>query len=332
MNKISKIIILLTFGLLLTSCHKTDPVVPIPLRDYAEQFTTDMTTIETYLKTHKLTVSANYDIAFSTTTIPSESVWGANVTHGANLLEKTVIANGVTYTMYYIKFRQGNTTTGISPCNYDGVFTAYKGRLMDESVTTNGVTTGGTPIDEGTVFDSSDNPTDYFALENVIRGWSEIFPQFNSGTYTSNPNGDGSFIYNDFGAGVMFVPSGLAYYASSVGSIPSYSPLIFNFKLLKVKRIDHDFDGILDFNEDIGGPLGANIPDGYVYPVVSGVTNYDDTDSDGYPDFIDKDDDGDNILTKTEILDPATGLAFPFASIPTCTSGKKNYLDATCHP
>lgn len=64
-----------------------------------------------------------------------------------------------------------------------------------------------------------------------------------------------------------------------------------------------------------------------------GVYNPDDTDGDGIPDFADKDDDGDGHTTKLEIRNPVTGLPFPFEDIPTCgISGKKNYLDETCHP
>ena len=62
------------------------------------------------------------------------------------------------------------------------------------------------------------------------------------------------------------------------------------------------------------------------------LINPDDTDKDGIPDFYDIDDDGDNYTTKFEIKNPLTGLPYPFANIPTCTSGKKNYLDASCHP
>ena len=47
------------------------------------------------------------------------------------------------------------------------------------------------------------------------------------------------------GAGVMFLPSGLAYFNGASGSIPSYSPLIFSFKLYAIKRADQDGDGIL---------------------------------------------------------------------------------------
>jgi hypothetical protein len=38
----------------------------------------------------------------------------------------------------------------------------------------------------------------------------EIFPEFKTGTYSSNT--DGTVSYSDFGADVMFIPSGLAYF------------------------------------------------------------------------------------------------------------------------
>jgi hypothetical protein len=43
--------------------------------------------------------------------------------------------------------------------------------------------------------------------------------------------------------GVMFIPSRLAYYSGS-GSIPTYVPLIFKFKLFAISRLDQDGDGI----------------------------------------------------------------------------------------
>jgi hypothetical protein len=165
-------------------------------------------------------------------------------------------------------------------------------------------------------------------------GWSEIFPQFRKGTYTGNA--DGTVSYSDFGAGVMFIPSGLAYYASGSASIPAYSPLVFSFKLYEIQRLDHDADGIPSYLEDINR-------DGYVYDFrnttsypVTPTTNADDTDADGIPDYLDVDDDGDNYTTKLEIKD-ANGVMIPFAAIPDCsgnttnTTRVKKYLDKNCH-
>jgi hypothetical protein len=65
-----------------------------------------------------------------------------------------------------------------------------------------------------------------------------------------------------------------------------------------------------------------------------GVTNPDDSDGDGIPDFLDTDDDGDNYLTRFEIKNLTTNTTYPFDQIPTCGAsgnGKKRYLDPTCH-
>ena len=43
----------------------------------------------------------------------------------------------------------------------------------------------------------------------------------------------------------MFVPSGLAYYSQNAGTIGSYTPIIFTFKLMNVRYKDHDGDKIL---------------------------------------------------------------------------------------
>jgi hypothetical protein len=76
------------------------------------------------------------------------------------------------------------------------------------------------------------------------------------------------------------------------------------------------------------------VPDGYVYSLAKDIINHDDTDSDDIPDFLDVDDDGDFFTTKSEIKNPITGIAYPFADIPTCGgtgNGKKKHLDPSCH-
>ena len=152
-----------------------------------------------------------------------------------------------------------------------------------------------------------------------VRGWKEVFPQFRTGT--SNGNADGTVSYSDFGAGVMFIPSGLGYYSQSQGTIPSYSPLVFSFKLYALVRSDleirnvgtsifSDPDGIISYLEDIDG-------DCYVWradELPTDAVNPDDTDGDGVPDFLDIDDDGDGFTTKEEL---AAGT---------------NYLDKNSHP
>lgn len=235
------------------------------------------------------------------------------------LKSKEVNLNNVKYIIYYLVLREG---VGESPCNVDGVMTSYRGDYLSRDATTNVVS--------ATKFEEVIYPQTMMSLYGVITGWSEIFPLFKTGT--SDINANGTVTHKDFGAGVMFLPSGLAYYNSGSGSIPAYSPLVFSFKLYELQRLDQDNDGIPSYQEDFNTIVGDGKKDGYVRTLATGVVNPDDTDGDGIPDFLDVDDDGDNYTTKLEIKNPATGLPYPFADIPTCASGKKNYLDATCHP
>ncbi len=282
---------------------------------YAEQYAADLAAIQTFLKTHSITVtnapglSTDQDVTY--TTLPTEldptSIWGSNpTTHNANLLEWPVERDGITYIIYYLKLREGSGPTSKSPCNLDGVLTAYKGQLMDDTMK---------------VFDNNPFPQSFFNLSGLILGWSEIFPKFKTGSYVSNT--DGSVTYNDFGAGVMFIPSGLAYYNTSSSDIPAYSPIMFSFKLFEVQRSDNDADGIFSYQEDING-------DGYIRD--NEITDEDDTDHDKIPDAIDVDDDGDNFLTKVELKKP-DDTYHTFETVPSCTGQTaKRYLTSGCIP
>ena len=365
MNKIFKIFFVIIAGLILTNCANNDEEpTSIALKDFTEQRNEDDAKIIKYLKEHKITVLANYDVTFEA--VPSMSancMWVRDLVSASNpnpqypLVTKTCKANDILYTIYYYKLRQGSNIAK-TPCNLDGVWSAYKGRLMDEYVPI-GTIVGGVPTtvatggaslaDIGTVFDSNDNPTFFFNLDQVVRGWAEVFPEFAPGSFVANV--DGTVTYSDFGAGVMFLPSGLAYFNAAVGSIPSYSPLIFNFKLFEIRRNDHDNDGIEDFNEDVddSDPIAAGVQNNrYIYTVAANSPTgkaTDDTDSDGIPDAYDIDDDNDFYLTRTELKRPSlvpaqydsngvpinTGY-YQFDQIPSCSSGGvKKHLDKSCN-
>jgi hypothetical protein len=323
MNKFKYYFILLITTISLFSCSKNDTATVEPLRDYAVQFATDNTDIEQYLKTYYITVVDHPGFAddqdITITKIPTggtqKSIWDQTT---YELKSRNVSLHDITYKMYYLVLRAG---TGTAPCNLDGVLTAYKGEYLAHK-TTDGITTL-----TSTPFEEVKYPQSFLSLFSTITGWGEIFPQFKTGTYSSNA--DGTVTHNDFGAGVMFIPSGLAYYGSGSGIIPSYSPLVFSFKLYEINRLDQDSDGIPSYQEDLNG-------DGYMRVLATGVANPDDTDGDEIPNFLDVDDDGDNYTTKIEIKNPATGLPFPFADIPSCNGNTtdpariKKHLDKAC--
>ncbi|MFY8112288.1 MAG: FKBP-type peptidyl-prolyl cis-trans isomerase [Flavobacterium sp.] len=326
MNKIKFYFILSMLSLALFSCSKSsDEAELTPPREYSVQYATDIKGIEEYLKTYYIEeVTTDFDIKISK--IPAggtqKSVWNQTA---YPLKFREVDLHGVKYKLYYLALNQG---VGESPCNVDAVFAAYKGDYLQQ-VTKDGVTTLTV-----TEFERLSNPQQFFQLTGVIKGWSEIFPLFKKGTYVSNS--DGTISYKNFGAGVVFIPSGLAYYNSGQGTIPSYSPLVFNFKLYEIQRNDQDGDGIASYLEDLDG-------DGYMYSFTNTTlyptkptVNPDDTDGDGVPDFIDVDDDGDNYTTKLErSYKDANGVIkyYDFANIPLCTggNGKKRHLDPKCH-
>lgn len=353
MNNFSKFILLFSIGMTIVSCSKSDSSTE-PLRDYTEQFTKDLTSIETYMQTHYMTVTNNagatedQDVEFhliESGDTSHTSIWD-QTDYPIQTRLITVRQNDVdvNYKIYYLKLREGSGPDSKSPCNVDRVLTSYRGEYIHSTTTqVNGVDV--TTI-ESTQFEESVNPQSYFNLTGVIRGWSEIFPQFKTGSYTGNP--DGTISYQNFGAGVMFIPSGLAYYGGGSSGIPSYSPLIFSFKLYEIQRVDNDLDGIDSYLEDLDG-------DGYMYTLPTGVYNPDNTNrpkttdhpgtrvlistnpdkyslEDEVPDFLDVDDDGDYYTTASEIKD-ANGNPLPFTNIPSCggTSTLKRHLDPLCH-
>lgn len=337
----------------IVSCSKSDSKTE-PLRDYTEQYSKDLISIETYLQTHYITVTNNPG-ATDDMDVEFHLIEDGDTTHTSIWLQTeyvldsrpiTVRQNGVdvNYKIYFLRLRQGSGPDSKSPCNVDRVLTSYRGEYISTRVDT----VNNAPVTRyiSTQFEELINPQSYFNLTGVIRGWSEIFPQFKTGSYSGNP--DGTVSYQNFGAGVMIIPSGLAYYGGGSSGIPAYSPLIFSFKLYEIQRVDHDGDGIDSYLEDING-------DGYVYSLPKGVFNIDNTNrpettghagtrvlistnpdkyslEDEVPDYLDIDDDGDYYTTASEIKD-ANGNPLPFNSIPSCggTSTTKRHLDPLCH-
>jgi FKBP-type peptidyl-prolyl cis-trans isomerase FkpA len=175
------------------------------------------------------------------------------------------------YEYYVLNLNQGG---GAAPKFTDAVRVRYEGVSIGKDEIFDGVIT---PIDlllQG-------NGVNTFG---AIKAWQLIMPSFNSASDFSLDNGIVN--YNNYGLGVMFVPSGLAYFSrANTGS--SYDNLIFKFELLQFQELDHDNDGVPSYVEDLDGNLEVGD---------------DNTDDDVLPNFIDSDDDGDEVLTIDELI------------------------------
>lgn len=295
MKNILKALCFVVLATIFVGCPKDDVPTATPPKPFAEQYPIDVAAIDDYLATHYVDVDANFNTTFG---LISDEPTKTPIANRTDILRSIPVKrNDLDYTLYYLELNEG---IGESPIKVDSAFVTYKGTLFDK-----------------TVFDLSESPV-WFALDGVVDGWGEIIPKFKAGVSTPNP--DGTVTYSDYGAGVMFLPSSFAYYNSSFGVIPSYSPLIFNFKLIDQFHRDHDLDKILSMYEY----YGPDNPDG--------TKNILDTDGDGSPDYVDLDDDNDGILTIEEIRSSTIGdlpvTYFDFINIPTCPGGtKKKHVD-----
>lgn len=319
MNKFRLYFILFCSLLTLFSCNKSDSVTGVPIRDFDVQYADDIAIIEDYLNTHYISVSAGQDVTISKIAAGEASIMSYLIDYNVvsdvypQLKKKPVVINDKTYFVYFLKLRADNPT-GISPSKADEVFTAYDGRYLQyktESVDGVDVTTL-----QATQFQYVPFPSAFFRLDTSIRGWREVMPLFKSGSFVNVPGEPER--YDNFGAGVIFIPSGLAYFSQPQPNIPAYAPLVFSFKLYDVKYGDQDQDGVLSNDEDLNG---------------DGDFTNDDTDGDGIQNLYDTDDDGDSYLTKNEIKINGV-MPTSYSQILDCsgtTTGIKKHLDKNCH-
>jgi hypothetical protein len=293
------------------SCSKSDDEpAQTPIREFSEQYADDIAVIEYYLKDYTYTINSNNDITFSlhTATSPNPKLISLlNATTFPKLLTKNVELHNLTYKVYYLIFDEGNVAK--QPTPVDLVLAAYRGFYLENQDGVLGTTAE---------FENNPNPTNLFSLTGVIRGWTEIFPLFGSGIVDTSGSSNDPIVYQDYGVGAIFIPSGLGYFNTvpNGSTIPPYSPLVFTFKLLDIKRSDNDGDKIESINEIVKN--------------ADNTFTYTDSDADGNPDFQDFDDDNDGYTTLSEIKNGDT--YYLFNDIPTCTvNGKKRHLDPTCH-
>lgn len=270
------------------SCKKDDDgIETIPDRDRDEQQIADKDSIVKYLDNHYYNASefdgTNPNVS-SKDLVITELVDGVDIPVGHRLLAldaitKKVIYAATEYEIFYIDLNVGTSEDSPSPNFSDNVVVNYEGFTL-----------------ENEVFDSTATPVD-FDLLSLIPGWRKVLPEFRTSEGFVE-NEDGTDDYINPGVGIMFVPSGLAYFSRGSGIIGAYESIVFKFDLYQMSENDHDNDNVPSYLED------WNTNDGeFTINSSADIHDGDDTDSDGTPDYFDADDDGDGTLTINEDID-----------------------------
>jgi FKBP-type peptidyl-prolyl cis-trans isomerase FkpA len=271
MNRFLKVFSLIAIIAVFASCNKDDDTKTAPPRDYTVQNAADTDSINKFLNTHYIVLDET-TLQATFPEIPAGSSELSIREQQVYPLDSTMVhRNDIDYKVYYLTFREGVSD---APCGVDNVNVNYRGTLLD-----------GTQFDYAPVVGAT-----VLSLNETVAGWQDIFPFFKSGTYLGGTEGDPA-AFADFGAGAMFLPSGLGYYNGSRTNLPAYSCLVFSFQLFDVTYTDLDGDKILNKDEfEINDETGERI-----------AVVFSDTDGDGIPNYADVDDDGDGFFTKDEL-------------------------------
>ncbi len=278
---------IITVFAVVISCKKDDDSsVKFEERDRTEQQIADKDSLLAYLSTHYYNSSffeSGSNRKFTDIVIKElEQDEAGNYLEMPNPDQNTLLIEAiethyttyldVAYEYYIIRLNQGE---GEAPKFTDAVRVRYEG----SSVVSN------------QVFDAISTPSaiqlvgNGFSTLGTIRGWQLVLPKFNT-AMDFDIDGNGNVNYQNYGLGVMFLPSGLAYFSgTSTGS--SYDNLMFKFELLQYEQLDHEQDGIPSYVEDLDSDSNVN---------------NDDTDGDGLPNYVDADDDGDGVATFNELM------------------------------
>lgn len=345
MSRFFKVVLLLTIGILVFSCNKDDDSNGPSPEKYADQYAKDIARIDEFIDNHYMKVDpVTFDVTYTKIMTPGPDSLSIREQTQYPLQFKMVEQEDheVNYKVYFINFRQGIKD---KPCRVDSALVSYRGEyLYKKKEAVKPATNPVTYIEyiTGKEFEEAQTPV-WFRLAEVVQAWQEIIPLFQTGTSSFDPV-TGVIDYQDFGAGVFFIPSGLGYFSSTSIGGQAYSPLVFSFKLKHLNRIDHDVDGIDSYLEDLNE---------------NGIFSDDDTDDDGRPNYLDSDDDGDGFITKAEtsyvnpsdpgavkryypyngaaVDDPGTPYVDETKGVPNCAGDYttptrlRKYLDKTCH-
>jgi len=305
-----KFIFFLAAFLFITACKKDDgdDITRVPPRSLAEVAVEDEAAIREYLETHFYNYEefqnppAGFDFKIQLDTIAGENAGKTPLSEDENLKSATFSISSdefnlseeetVDHKLYYLVVREG---IGASPTVADSAYVRYRGSLLN-----------------GTEFDGSFNIPVWFDLAAIqgplqgARGFTEGLPELKAGgNVIENP--DGTFSVEDYGIGMIIMPSGMGFFNTSQGVIPAYSPLIFTVDLFTFNSTDHDGDGIPSILEDVNG-------DGYLYN--DNTDEQQERESGSFlrfMNYLDADDDNDGTLTRDEInLDDDGNLVLPF--------------------
>ena len=299
--RLPRIVVLLMLLVFTWSCKKDDDnsIEVVPPRPPAEVKTENDAEIQAFLKTHFYNYEefanppADFDFRIKIDTLAGDN---ADKTPLIDQVEMDKVSvptkflgldeeGSTDQILYYLIARQG---VGGSPTVADSTFLKYEGSLLN-----------------GKLFDAI--PTySWQHLGSTIRGYSQGLTHFKVGSeIVVNP--DGTTDISDAGIGFIIIPSALGYYDVARPNIPAYSNIMFKMDVgLYVKDTDYDGDGIPSILEDLNG---------------NGYLNDDNTDFEDEnktypytltPNFMDRDDDGDGVLTRDEIeIDSEGNITFP---------------------
>ncbi len=302
--------ILLT-GLIITllACKKDDDPGPteIPPRTLSEVAAEDAAEIKNYLETHFYNYeefanpASEFDYKIRIDTIAGsnadkipliDQVETQSITINSSSYGRTD-GEEIPHTLYHLVAREG---VGSSPTIGDYTVLQYEGSLLN-----------------GDLFDAANTPVNQY-LSNTVRGYGNGVIKFKVGEGPFE-NGDGTVRFENYGIGMIFIPSGLGYFDRPPSGIPAYSPIIFKIDVLSYREnTDFDLDGIPSIMEDLDG---------------DGNLNNDNTDGDFSQlgplyNHLDPDDDNDGIPTIEEIIIDSEGnISFPDSD----KDGTPDYLD-----
>lgn len=284
LRKITLVVLLLTifnFG-----CKNDDDgTVAVETRDETEVYNEDILEIEDFLSTHTYNYQefdfsdpynqSNDDFEIEFSLIDDANPDADALIDRPELTFKIVEQNDIEYKLYVLVLREGlgNTVNSL-----DRAVVTYRGETL-----------------EGETFDFNINPTNLNLTtgynsngtveSGVVTGFREGVVEFKTAS-TYSENTDGTVNVSGHGIGVVFIPSGLGYFSNYVDGIGTYTPILFKLNIIERNHTDFDNDYIPSHLEDLDQD-----GDGF----------NDDTDNDDIVNFVDEDDDGDEILTRDEV-------------------------------